>query len=190
MTFIAVEQFNFDRLSIKTIIPYGLLTLSIITTIFLYSHFLLDGTQQLLSNYDILPKQSYRYVVKSDDEAAGIYLNSIMRQGDVFITNRVHSHTGEGLSNVYTAFSGMQSYMEGFKYTISNMGISTDVVAERYNFIVHLFDGSMTHEEIVSACSQRDIDYIVYSKQEVGETTQFSEFQTVFSSDWVTIFKV
>ncbi len=190
ITFIAVEHFSFAKLSIKTAAFYACLVLSVITSVFLYINLLGSGARQLMFNYDILPKYPYSFIVKADDEQAGAYLRSVMQKGDTFATNRVHTGVGEGLSNVYSAFSGMQGYMEGFKYTVSNMGLSNEVAMERYNFNAALFSGSLTHEEMLLECHERGIDYLVFSTQFEGGTEQFADFENVFSSETVMIYKV
>ncbi len=188
--FIAVDYFDFKKPNLKNIVFYALLLLSLITSMFLYINFLGSGLRQLLFNYNILPKYPYEFIVKSDDENAGIYLKSVMQPGDIFTTNRVHTGAGEGLSNVYTAFSGMQAYMEGFKYTVSNMGISSDYAMQRYNLNNALFSGELTHEQIVQKCEENAIKYIVYSTQFEGSVAQFDNLQKVYNSDTVYIYKL
>lgn len=72
--------------------------------------------------------------LSAGDEAAAAALAEILPAGGdaVFVTNRIHSGRAlEGLSNVYTGLSGRQSWMEGFKYARSNLGVSLEEVLAR-----------------------------------------------------------
>lgn len=194
MNLLAIEYFDFSRLNLKNIAGFFAVTLSFITTLFMYTNFGGSGIRQFLFNYDILPKYQYKYIVKSEDEAAGIYLAEHMDDDSLFVTNRTHTGAGEGLSNVYTCFSGKQSYMEGFKYTVSNMGISWEQVKPRLEVVGSIFGvydmQQADSDDILNMCKQNGIQYAVYSSQFEGDTSQLENFEVVFSEKTVTIYKI
>ncbi|MEG2191775.1 MAG: hypothetical protein RRX95_00645 [Oscillospiraceae bacterium] len=191
---LAVEYFKFEKFKLKNAIPYTMLTLSCVTAVFMYINFVGSGGRQALRNYDIIPKYPYQYIVKSEDEIAGEYLRHNMKQGEEFLTNRIHSGAGEGLSNVYTCFSGRQAYMEGFKYTVSNMGVSKERVGERIDLVYGVFaiegNEKMPLEEIIKKLKEKNIKYIVYSSQFEGDISEVSKLEAVFADRTVTIYKI
>ena len=191
---LAVEYFDFSKLKIKNAHIYLMLALSCITTGFMYINFTGSGLRQALRNCDIMEKYPYKYIVKSEDELAGEYLHKNMQLGEEFITNRIHTGAGEGLSNVYTCFSGKQAYMEGFKYTVSNMGVSKEVVGEKLKLVYEMFaiEGTkpLKYEDIKETLTKNSIKYIVYSNQFEGDVSQLENFEIVFCEGTVTIYKV
>ena len=195
MNLVAVEHFDFTALNIKNIINYVLIVLSCTTTLFFYTNFGGSGIRQFLFHYDILEKYPYKYVVKAEDELAGHWLADNMQQGEQFVTNRTHTGRGEGLSNVYTCFSGRQAYMEGFKYTVSNMGIDWDTqVKPRVQNVGRVFGiydmQAVSAEEITEICRENSIRYAVFSRQFEGTTDSLESFETVFSNGTVKIYKI
>ncbi len=190
ITLIAVKEFKFDKINIKNAPFYLLLIASVATSVFLYVNLLGSGLRQYLFHYDILPKYPYEYIVKSEDELAGEYLRSVQIEDDMFATNRTHSGYKEGLSNVYSAFSGMQGYMEGFKYAISNMGVSWDIVEQRIAVNDALFNAQTSVDEIKTLCEENGITYLVYSSQFEGSSEQLEALPLVFEDGTVKIYKV
>ena len=194
LNLLAVDYFPFDRIKPKNIIAYGLLALSCITTLFMYTNFGGSGIRQFLFHYNVLEKYDYPYVVKAEDEAAGMYLRENMQAGELFITNRTHTGAGEGLSNVYTCFSGRPSYMEGFKYTVSNMGVEWRQVDQRLKLVGKVFgiydQPAASLDEIIRLCKKENIRYVVYSSQFEGDISAFSGLEPVFSDNSAVIYKI
>jgi hypothetical protein len=195
LNLLAVEYVDFTQLRCKYLIHYLLIVLSCTTTLFFYTNFGGSGIRQFLFHYDKLEKYPYTWCIKAEDELAGGYLRENMADGELFITNRTHTGVGEGLSNVYTCFSGKQSYMEGFKYTVSNMGVDWDtVVKPRVDLVGKVFgiydQQAAESEEIITLCKDKNIRYAVFSSQFEGETTYLNEFENVFSDGTVKIYKL
>lgn len=195
LNLLAVEYFDFTKLRFKYIIHYGLIVLSCVTTLFFYTNYGGSGIRQYLFHYDILEKYPYIWCVKAEDELAGVCLRENMEYGELFITNRTHTGQGEGLSNVYTCYSGKQSYMEGFKYTVSNMGIDfATQVRPRLDLIGKVF-GIYNQEiagtdEITQMCVDNNIRYALFSSQFEGETTALDNFPVIFEDRTVKIYKI
>ena len=85
--------------------------------------------------------------------------------------------------------------MEGFKYTVSNMGVDWDtVVKPRVDLVGKVFgiydQQAAESEEIISLCKDKNIRYAVFSSQFEGETTYLNEFENVFSDGTVKIYKL
>ena len=195
LNLLAVEYFDFTQFRLKRIIPYILIALSCTTTMFFYINFGGSGIRQFLFHYDILEKYPYTWCIKAEDELAGQYLRENMADGQLFITNRTHTGVGEGLSNVYTCFSGKQSYMEGFKYTVSNMGTDwATVVKPRVENVGSVFGTynmrQLPPEDILQLCKDLNIQYAVFSTQFEGQTESLESFETVFSQGTVKIYKI
>ena len=191
---LAIEYFDFTKLKIKNIVSYALIALSCFTTLVFYVNFGGSGLRQFAFHTNIIEKPEYRFVMKAEDENAGNYLRENMQDGELFITNRIHTGAGEGLSNVYTCFSGKQAYMEGFKYTVSNMGISWNEVSPRLKKVGKVFgingERMVQWDEILEMCKEDNIRYVVYSSQFEGETEELEKFETVFDEGTVKIYKL
>ena len=191
---LAVEYFDFTKLKTKYIINYMFIALSCFTTLVFYINFGGSGLRQFGFHTDILQKPEYKFIMKSEDELAGEYLRENMQEGELFITNRTHTGAGEGLSNVYTCFSGKQSYMEGFKYTVSNMGTPWNVIEPRLENVGKIFgiyeQSLVSEEQVMKICKENNIRYAVYSSQFEGETDTLNEFETVFNDGTVKIYKM
>ncbi len=194
LNLLAIEYFDFTKLEPKYIINYMLIVLSCFTTVVFYINFGGSGLRQFGFHTDILQKPEYKFIMKSEDELAGEYLRENMKSDELFITNRTHTGAGEGLSNVYTCFSGKQSYMEGFKYTVSNMGIPWNVVEPRLENVGRIFaiyDQPLSDkQQVTSICKENRIRYVVYSSQFEGKTDTIEEFETVFNKGTVKIYKI
>ena len=195
LNLLAVEYFDFTCLKRKKIVHYILIILSCTTTVFFYTNFGGSGIRQFMFHYDILEKYPYTWCIKAEDELAGQYLAENMQDGELFITNRTHTGVGEGLSNVYTCFSGKQSYMEGFKYTVSNMGIDWETQVkprvENVGTVFGIYDMPQAETaDIQKLCKQLNIRYAVFSTQFEGVTEQLENFEIVFSQGTVTVYKI
>ena len=85
--------------------------------------------------------------------------------------------------------------MEGFKYTVSNMGIDFETqVRPRLDLIGKVF-GIYNQEiagtdEITQMCVDNNIRYALFSSQFEGETTALDNFPLVFEDRTVKIYKI
>lgn len=195
LNLLAVEYIDFTKFKIKYIIHYALIVLSCTTTLFFYTNFGGSGIRQYLYHYNIMEKYPYTWCIKAEDELAGKWLRENMAADELFITNRTHTGQGEGLSNVYTCFSGRKSYMEGFKYTVSNMGIDWETQVkprvENVGKVFGIYDQTASHSsEILKLCTENNIRYAVFSQQFEGETSNLEDFSLVFENGTVRIYKI
>ncbi|MEG1932679.1 MAG: hypothetical protein RR075_06180, partial [Pygmaiobacter sp.] len=152
--------------------------LGLCTTAVMYLNFAGSGARQLLRNLDIIEKYPYETVTTAGDETAMQWLNANTKSTVVFATNRIHASlkNGDGISNLYTALSARQAYMEGYTYAITNMGVSEAVVAEKIATNTALFSAASSKAEIRSLCAKNGISYLVYSTQFAGDTSQLAAF--------------
>ncbi len=186
---IAIRDFDFKKKNAITVVGYCILGISLITTVFLYVNLVGSGFRQFLYHYDIIEKYDYANISKSEDELAGEFLKENMEKDELFLTNRIDDSSPQ-LSGVYTCFSGRQAYLEGYKYTVSNMGGTDDfpdVFAMHAN-VEMIFSADTDIETIKSFAQQHNIKYIVYSSQAVGDTAQFDNLEKVFEDGSVTIY--
>ena len=170
----------------------ALACIGLITAGFTYVNLCGSGLRQLLRNYDVWEKYPYECVMTADDEAAAAWLRENTDAATCrFATNRIH--TGgrlEGISNLYSALSGRQGFMEGFQYAVTNMGVSEKAVAERLTVNDLLFSADSTAEEILAACREWGITHILYSRQMIGDESQLTALPCVYCGPDVRIYAV
>lgn len=126
------------------------------------------------------------------DEQAMQWLRENTAQGSVFATNRTDSAPGkgDGISNLYTAYSGRQAFMEGYTYALTNMGISQQLLAERMQANAALFSAGTDPQQVVQLCTQNGIAYLVFDADYPGDTTQLAALRQVYQAGTVTIYAV
>lgn len=124
------------------------------------------------------------------DEEAMLWLASNSGSGVVFATNRTSStpENADGISNLYTAMSGRQAYMEGWTYAVTNMGVDAAVVEQKQAVNAALFSGCLTAEELAALCGETGVNCLVYARQWPGEPPQGIE--PVFENPEIAIYLV
>lgn len=163
-----------------------------VTALFNYVNLCGSGLRQLLHNENILEKYPYECVMTADDEAAADWLHdNTTAEGCLFATNRIHTGArAEGISNLYSALSGRQGFMEGFQYAVTNMGVPEVMVQERLDVNYALFSASSTPYEIRTLCARYGITHILYSRQMGGDEEQLKAFPCVYSGPDVRIYQI
>lgn len=112
--------------------------------------------------------------VTAGDEEAGLWLRDHAPAGTVFLTNRTSGLPDpdpagqDGISNVYTAFSGVQCYMEGWTYAVSNMGVPPEEVAHRRAVIDAVFDPATPADVREALCQKEGMSCLVWVKRWPG----------------------
>ncbi len=130
-------------------------------------------------------------LLTAEEEAGMRWLAANAQPGERFATNRIHTGAAaEGLSNVYSGLSGVPSYMESFKYAVSNMGVPTEEVKARLAVIEQLFDPGTPAAEIAALCREKGICYLVYCPAFDGSEEQFAAFEKVYDSTRMRIYRV
>lgn len=131
----------------------------------------LGGAQLARTAGVLAPVASARDVTACDEEAA-LWLRDNAASGAVFATNRTSSApppvSEDGISNLYTAFSGVQCYMEGWTYAMSNMGVDAAVVEHRRAVTDTLFAPGTDPAVLTALCREEGITCLVYSKRFPG----------------------
>ena len=128
----------------------------------------------------------------ADDVQAMEWLAQQMPTGDRFATNRIHTapERTDGISNLYSALSGRQAYMEGYTYAYTNEGVSEPVINERQRNNALLFSEESSAGQIRQVCAEIGVQWLIYSIPFPGEDTQLAAFDLVFENDSVRIYKV
>lgn len=112
--------------------------------------------------------------VTAGDEEAGLWLRDNAPAGTVFMTNRTSGLPDpdpagqDGISNVYTAFSGVQCYMEGWTYAVSNMGVPPEEVGHRREVIDQVFDPATPADVRDELCRAQGVNCLVWDKRWPG----------------------
>ena len=165
--------------------------IAVATTVFMYVNFVGSGARFLARNMGIIEKYPYTAVVNADDQLAMEYLAENSSENALFATNRIHhsNKKKDGISNIYSAFSGRQSYMEGYAYALTNMGVPYYVIDQRQVINEKLFDQQTSVEELMYLCEKTGITHLVYSAQFDGcETVIESVFKKIYDSETVRIY--
>ena len=163
----------------------------VITQCFMYLNFIGSGARFLARNLGIIEKYPYSAVIKADDQKAMEYLKENTDDNILFATNRIDTSPakGDGISNIYTAFSSRQSYMEGWAYALTNMGVPYYVVEQRRNINNRLFAEDTDRGTLRYLCRETGITHLVFSRQFPGSEDVISQtFECVYSSDGVRIY--
>ena len=182
-----MDQLQWKKISSK--IAMVLACVGLTTNVFLYINLLGSGARQFARNNGIIEKYPYEFVMNIDDEIAMQWLRENTGTEILFATNRIHTGAAqEGLSNLYSALSGRQGYMEGFKYALTNMGVPEDIIVHRLEVNNALFEVSTSPDELQKLCEETGITHIVYCEQFWGDEEQLACFELVFESDTVRIY--
>ena len=170
----------------------ALLTLvTVATTIFTYVNFVGSGARFLARNVGIIEKYPYKTVICADDQLAMEYLRDNTDTSALFATNRIHRSNSkkDGVSNIYSAFSGRQSYMEGYAYALTNMGVPYYVVSQRQDINQRLFSADTPADLLTHLCRTTGITHLVFSSQFDGsEDVVASVYEKIYDSDTVRIY--
>ena len=70
------------------------------------------------------------------------------------------------------------------------MGVSAPVVAEKRAVNDALFDAATPPEQVRALCEREGIDYLVFSKQYAGGTSQLGELLVAYENNDVTIYRI
>lgn len=160
------------------------------TALLLYVHLGGSGARQLARIQGWIPKYPYDVVMNADDEAAMLWLQQNSAPSDMFTTNRIHTGARlEGISNLYSAFSSRQAFMEGFQFTVTNMGVSKEEVARRLAVYDQMFMQTTPPEQVVQLCRENSIRFVVFSSQLPGTEDNLTELQQVYTSPTVRIYQ-
>lgn len=129
--------------------------------------------------------------VTADDETAMEWLKNNTEKRTKFATNRIHSYpdANNGISNIYTALSGRQAYMEGYTYALTNMGVSQPVLDEKIATNQTIFYAGNA-QETLRLCKENEIEYLIYDASYGGNLAGFAALKQVYSSEKVFIFQV
>ena len=188
---IAIENLDLLKGKIlpKIVIFAGCIAVS--TTVFMYTNFIGSGARFLARNLGIIDKYPYETVINADDQLAMEYLAENSPENALFATNRIHyaNSKQDGISNIYSAFSGRQCYMEGYAYALTNMGVPYYVIDQRLVINDKLFNVETSADELVYLCQQTGITHLVYTTQLYGDDTVIaSVFEKIYDSETVKIY--
>ena len=174
MTLLAVEQLpRLRRISPFSLIGWLCGAAGLCTAVCMALALCRGGTAQLLRTAGLRARAEAPAAVTANDEAAAAWLRDNAPAGTVFATDRTSSApppaSEDGISNVYTAFSGVQCYLEGWTYAMSNMGVEASVVEHRRAVVAALFDPADDPEQVTELCRREGITCLVDSKRWPGQ---------------------
>ena len=122
-----------------------------------------QAVAQLAVTVGAAPAQPNLRAVTAGDEAAMRWLDENGDAALVFTTDRTSAAPDfdNGISNVYTALSGRQAYMEGWTYAVTNMGVQEAVIRHRLDVNAAVFDPATDPEALRALCAAEGITCIV-----------------------------
>ena len=164
---------------------------AVITTAFMYTNYIGSGARFLARNLGIIEKYPYNAVVTADDQLAMEFLHENSRENALFATNRIHAdpYKKDGISNIYSALSGRQGYMEGYAYALTNMGVPYYVIDQRLAVNRALFSADTPADEVIRLRQTAGITHLIFSRQFDGSEAVISEvFEKIYDSDSVRIY--
>lgn len=130
-----------------------------------------------------------RLPLLAEEEQAMAFLHNEMGPNELFATNRNHTGSAlEGLSNVYSALSGRGAYMESFKYTVSNMGVSMQEVQARIEWNTALFHPNTTLQQALQMCHEKGVRYVIYRQDAPGSEQPFLQMKPIFAGEKIRIY--
>lgn len=170
MTLLAVEQLpKLRRFSLMTAAGWVCGAAGLVTTLCMVLALCRIGGAQLVRTAGLAEPAAAANAATASDEEAALWMRDNLPAGTVFATNRTSSTPPpaeeDGISNLYTAFSGVQCYMEGWTYAMSNMGVEQSVVEHRRAVVSRLFDGSADADTLAALCEEEGIDCLVWSRR-------------------------
>ena len=74
----------------------------------------------------------------------------------------------DAISNVYTAFSGRQAYLEGWTYAMTNMGVDPDTLGRQWWINDQLTGGTLPAAEARELAAQEGVAWLVLAKDWPG----------------------
>lgn len=162
------------------------------TAVLLYVHIGGSGILYFLRDTNVIRRPVYDTMITADDEAAGLWLaQNTAGAGTMFATNRIQSDRGhaDGISNVYTAFSGRQAFMEGYAYVADTAPWMW--VKERKEVNAALFSAGTDAASLRALCRKYGITHLIFSAQAAGSETQLAAaFPCVYANGSVRIYQV
>lgn len=164
---------------------------AVITTAFMYTNYIGSGARFLARNLGIIEKYPYNAVVTADDQQAMEFLRENSRENALFATNRIHAdpYKKDGISNIYSALSGRQGYMEGYAYALTNMGVPYYVIDQRLAVNRTLFSADTPADEVQRLRQTAGITHLIFSRQFEGSEQVISRvFEKIYDGDNVRIY--
>ena len=174
MTLLAVEQLpKLRRPGLLTAANWVCGAAGLCTAVCMAAALCRGGTGQLLRTLDLRQTANSPAAVTACDEAAAAWLRANAPAGTVFAVDRTSGApppaAEDGISNVYTAFSGVQCYLEGWTYAMSNMGVQQQTVEHRRAVVAALFDPDASARQVEALCRAEGITCLVDSKRWPGQ---------------------
>lgn len=157
----------------------------------MYTNYIGSGSRFLARNLGIIEKYPYNAVVTADDQRAMEFLRANSRKNALFATNRIHAdkYKEDGISNIYSALSGRQGYMEGYAYALTNMEVPYYVIDQRKAVNRALFSEKTTADEVKRLRQTAGITNLIFSRQFDGSEAVISTvFEKIYDGDNVRIY--
>lgn len=149
-----------------------------------------QGIQIAMRSLDMRPQYPLTtQSIQSGDEEGAMYLRENMAKGEVFAVNRTSRDMqgGDGVRHYYTAMSGRQAYVEGWRY-IMDYGYDYYQLRYRLEQVEDVIYQQDDTETAYSIARENGIDYLLVSLP--LKPKGFAGDSPVFKNDAVEIYKV
>ena len=192
MTLLAVDALSGRKKNLFGFLAGVCGALALTTTVLQCVVFAGSGLRNLAYDAGLAERPYSESYATAGDEEAMRWFRENTGADALFVTNRIDTRPGlgNGISSLYTAFSGRQAYMEGYAYAVSNMGVSEAVLREKQQTNAAFFSEENDAEKLACLAAENEITHAVFSKQFPGETTALSTFPIVYENDSVIIYEL
>ncbi|NCC06562.1 MAG: hypothetical protein EOM30_00630 [Clostridia bacterium] len=168
----------------------ALAALSVCLTAYSLAGDMRTGVQIYLRCGGLRPEYPYtEQTVTTADEAAAMWLRDNMRTDEIFATNRNGKalDAADGTWHYYTAISGRQAFVEGWRYA---MDYSVEYSTLRHNLeeVSDKIFTCDTAEEAFAIAKQNGIDYLLISRPKRQEG--YKDAAPAFENESCIIYKV
>ncbi len=167
ITLLAVEQLPILKKKLYFTWPIWIcLSISVITACYMIAVYSTEGIFVLQQTMNLMENTASTGCVTASDEEAMLYLKEHASAETVFATNRTGGdpYGNDGISNCYSGLSGVQAYMEGWTYAVTNMGVDQKVVDHKCEVNKTFFDADASEDAIRSLAQQEGVTCLVYAK--------------------------
>lgn len=167
ITLLAVEQLPILKKKWYFTWPIWIcLGISVITGGYMIAVYSTQGIQVLQQTMGLTENTASTGRVSASDEEAMLYLKEHASAETVFATNRTGGAPdgNDGISNCYSGLSGVQAYMEGWTYAVTNMGVDQKVVDYKCEVNEAFFAADASEDTIRSLAKQEGVTCLVYAK--------------------------
>ena len=143
----------------------------LLSTVCMTINYTAQAAGQLAVTVGVTQPQFAEKAITAEDEQAMEWLRQNLPLGQQFATNKTSSTPAQtdAITNVYSAFSQRQAYMEGWTYAMTNMGVSMEVLTHKQQVNEAFFSAQTSTQHLLELAEQEGVQCLVYAKRWPGD---------------------